>query len=367
MRLLILLVILGLTGCANPKQRVQLSNSAPLLSAEEIAAQLHIGMDMEQVESVIKRMYPVIHGASGGLITGAETEFARYDIGEESYINVRFTKLREPNSNVYRVQLTDLKVCRFADLKTPENAEIFPLLRLIHQAPSVDQVEFNPESLIRAVNGLFEAGGEKSVKALREYAKSSREWQDELQYGRDPNRALVVARLLFANNDYDYRPYWWRVEGPTAGGMLEKETWPMLPLALQDDVPFWIAEVPGAGGRALPASYFLEQYADKFVLRAGPLKPTGSPLSAAQALLDSPKWRQAFPEGGRDVYTRGLIRIQALHAASRAFPEIASDFREHALKLYARPGSDQVWNRYLDEARKMHLAWDEKAQSFLSR
>jgi hypothetical protein len=210
----------------------------------------------------------------------------------------------------------------------------------------------NGVELIRAVNALQPLGKERALKVLEEYLDLTRGggyWSDE-------EIVFWIIRLLFEPIQASDR-----IPSPAIAVFLDDRElpdamkWPLSPMALQDDVPFMLGRQIGMGGHPEHPSSHIDWARLHGVIRKQPLAPTADPLAAAEAILQSRRFK-ALDKPSRDQATRA-IRSQAL--------AMATDLVQP--KDGRKPVDDEQWNSRLKKAAEDRIQWDAKSEQFAKR
>jgi hypothetical protein len=348
-----------ISGCAStspPVPRIQ--RRTP--SAREIADHLQLWMDPDPARQIVQAMRPGTRPRDEGVEYGPPTE-VRYATGEDEFLVLRFNNIRDSNGPV-RNQLTDISITHFDDLKTAANAELFSYLKLIHRSPSAEGFQFNPLSLIRSVNGLWPLGKDKALQALRAYDQlcQSGDTHRQFRYDLDEQRIFLMARLLFVRSDHDPRMPVMGIGGTYLDDLRDNPHWPLFPLALEDDVPFFLVGGFNLGGVPESPTVHLDYCAAKCQLRLRPLAPTASPPLAAETLLNSKDWQALFirPEQYGQFETRNIIRQQAVRAVEYLLPEPPTDLDQDP------DAADRFWKQTVADLRRWPAEWNPADQRF---
>ena len=262
------------------------------------------------------------------------------------------------------MQLAEIAIRRFDDLQSRIPPELFPALRLIQRSPSPQGADFDPLPLIKAVNGLLPLGKEEALRALRTYVSLN----PPGDYDLDPKRTFLIARLLFVRNDGDPRMPVMGIGGTDLPDTHDSPDWPLFPLALAKDVPFFLPWGYSLGGAGQAPTDHLDYCAANCVLRSQPLTPPVSPLAAAQSLFDSKEWGRLrstgyglFTEPTTEnvrSHTQPRVRRQALRMLDNVLPGAANETKG------SLSNPDKHWRDYVEELRRFPVAWDANADEF---
>ena len=293
-----------LAGCAAKEHVVRSVELERGASAADIAAQLKLWMSPEEAKRIVEKMHPRRLPRDSG---------DRYETGPDEFLVLRFSMLRDPGEEP-RMQLAEIAIRRFDDLQSRIPPELFPALRLIQRSPSPQGADFDPLPLIKAVNGLLPLGKEEALRALRTYVSLN----PPGDYDLDPKRTFLIARLLFVRNDGDPRMPVMGIGGTDLPDTHDSPDWPLFPLALAKDVPFFLPWGYSLGGAGQAPTDHLDYCAANCVLRSQPLTPPVSPLAAAQSLFDSKEWGR-LRSTGYGLFTEPTTENVRSHTQPRVF------------------------------------------------
>jgi len=287
----------------------------------------------------------------GGGFSAEAVPMTYYDLYR---LDETFTLYVVWNGEDVRQGIRSTEVVSFGDLRSRVDPALYEAVAAIHRSPSAQRgLDFNPVSLIRAVNVLQALGKEKVLKALRAYVRLSGELPvtDCFKYQVDEYRVLPVARLLF-----DGPPF---VLGagdvaPPAG-----RDWPLFPIVLAQDVPFMLVSGYILGGKGQSAGEYLEQL--KGPLREDPLAPRVTALEAADALTESEAWKALHLGPGNEGRKKWQVRGQALGALGAVF---ARRPEETSNDCCVDPTEAQ-WRATVERAKSAGILWSPQLQEFI--
>ncbi len=189
-----------------------------------------------------------------------------------------------------------------------------PWVELVHESPSINGYEFDPARLLRVAEELRLLGRDGALEVLREYARLCR---TPALRGLDDQRILLVLRVLFdppAGEGFRALV----IGQPDLLASPSDPGWARFPIAVRRDVPFLVVQGYELGGEAEPAGVQIDWCADRGVFRATALAP-GTPIEAAQELLDSEAWGRLRPpdgSGGPGPGSREMVLAQATRASA---------------------------------------------------
>ena len=240
----------------------------------------------------------------------------------------------------------------FADVLDRIPKGRYPYLKLIHESPGFRGASFDPARLIRAVNGLHPLGKDGALEAMSAYLRLSRDPTVSYKYDLGGQRIFPVLRLLFVRKDGDpMAPVTDTQTGKLRPGKPRGGDWPLYPFALVDDIPFRVAVLSFRSGPSRNPAAYVEYARKRCVLRDRPLVPRGSPMSAADHLVSSARWRRMCPhaEQAEPILQQACTAIR---------------------HLFEPRGSSRIfmldWKESARAARALSARWDAKAQAFVS-
>lgn len=224
-------------------------------------------------------------------------------------------------------------------------------LALINRASGWPFANPNGVELIRAVNALQPLGKERALAVLEKYVSLTQDFD----YFSDQEIVFWIIRLLFEPMKVGDR-----IPSPMIAVFLddrelpEAMKWPLNPMAVHGDVPFMVGHRIGLGGVPEHPSSHIRWARLHGVIRDGPLVPTLNPLAAAEAILQSRRFK-ALEKYSREQGTRE-IRSQALAMVKGLVQPIDE---RHAV-------DDDQWRSRLKSAAEADLQWDTKREQFVT-
>ena len=230
-----------------------------------------------------------------------------------------------------------------AMLKIPGPPAIGETLQIINGVPSYDQNDFNPAKLVRAVNHLLPMGKEKAIRQLRAFLKIARDSTNETVRREenidtsDRTCVFLIVRLLFECAEpkgelpdiatVPFTPY---------PDEVWKKLWPLHPLYLEDDLPFFLVnggcmdEQPDRPERHV-------DWAEKHgKLRSKPLRPLDNPMAAANRLVTLPQTKLLY----KDQDFKDLLYRQAWNIIEDVDPRIPKPKPIPPVNTWDRPDWD---------------------------
>lgn len=285
-------------------------------------------------------------------------------MGNAVYLLLEFKDVADPQGNLGPDdKLSSVRVIRFDDLKPLVGEDLFPYIRLIHGSPSVKDDQFDPASLIRAVNGLWPLGKEKALRALQEYDRlaTDEDYKRQWEYDLEKLRVVFITRILFERQDGDARMPGYIAE-PNDQPLAPKE-WPLDPLVLRNDIPFCLTHGYYLAGFDASDTTALDFCQRRCGLRRQPLRPRTSPLVAAEAVFALPQWPALFKTTDEEKRIRTLLRSQAIRSLEHLLSPASTrpDFADQSTEEM-----DRTWEGYLKDQRLMNARWDDKTQQFVA-
>lgn len=210
----------------------------------------------------------------------------------------------------------------------------------------------NGVALIRAVNALQPLGKERVLKVLEEYVDLTR----REGYSFDDEIVFWIIRVLFEPIQPGDR-----IPSPAIAVFLDDRKlpdamkWPLNPMAVQGDVPFMLGRQIGMEGQPEQPSSHIRWAKLHGVIRDQPLAPTADPLAAAEAILQSRRFK-SLDKHSRDEATEA-IRSQALAMANGLVQP-----KDGHKRL-----DDEQWNSRLKKAAEDRIIWDAKSEQFVKQ
>jgi hypothetical protein len=221
-------------------------------------------------------------------------------------------------------------------------------IRLIAASPTLFGNNHDPIALTRAVNSLHALGKDEAIVALRRFAAQN----SSLAYD---SPILFIGRLLYDYADPEDR-FPWRQETKDRRAFSTMAYYANCIVAEEGDIPFRYQSIFYFGTRPesslAPAIDWAEKHGR---LRTTPLRPTDSPLAAADELLEQLQSKFTAKESSN----KRLLREQALRAVTPllTFP----DFDAAKLTLE----NDDDWQRLKEEIHRLGVRWSETRQCYV--
>ena len=223
-------------------------------------------------------------------------------------------------------------------------------IKAVAAAPDPLGWDFNPVSLIRAVNQLHSLGQRDALMALEQFDKT---YPNE-GYSCPHQSLELVMPLLFdrRNPDEKYpRPKNWF--NPSEGIVLDKDSWDYL-IIVEDGIPFHTVTISGTSGMPGNQSYLIEWARDHARLRESPIIP-GDLFQAAEKVMT--KLAEEAEEKESSDWTNRHIRMQVYHAVANSL-KLSED--DDALTPY----DDQRWQLLKEKCVELGIAWNIELQIF---
>ena len=257
-----------------------------------------------------------------------------------------------------------------AMLTIPGPPAINETLQIINGAPSYDQHDFNPAKLVRTVNHLMPMGKEKAIHELREFMKIARDASLERATRVDEdidtsNKTCVflIVRLLFEPEDpKDKLPDILTVPFVPAPAKADKYLWPLHPVYLQDDIPFFLVYGGAMGGQPDQPERHVDWAEEHGKIRSKPLRPLDNPVIAAGRLILLPQTKRLY-DGPNHYDFKSMIYKQAWNIIVDADPKIP--------KLLPVPPfntrDDRDWEARVKAATDFKIHWSESEQKYIMK
>jgi hypothetical protein len=367
-----LLLLVASSACGSPhscKDDPDESSSSDTTERREswkrLARNISLDWNRVQLESFVQeirrpRLRLPFQDGGGAFQVGRQptVHFDRYPLDESFDLEVVWV-------GENRNGLKSAEVLGILDFRSRINPELFHAVELLHRCPSALKMwDFDAVRVIRTVNALQKLGG-RSRSALKAYCDLCRasSVEEQLRYGLDEFRILPVVQLLYEGRNgmpnFRIGDGGLAVPGP--------DSWPLFPLALERDNPFFVVTGYSSAGAPASASEHLS-LGDS--LRSAPLSPAVDPIQAVEELTASPRWQAllnaADPDHPRTTRAGAeqllwLVRREALHALEPIYtpPE------EEPPAGCCKDPSEVQWRRIVDEVRALGIRWDPGLQDFI--
>ena len=251
-------------------------------------------------------------------------------------------------------------------LSIPGPPAISKTMQIINGTPSYDQGNFNPAKLVRAVNYLMPMGKEKAIRELRAFLKVARGWPgetlrcDENIDTSDKTCVFLIVRLLFECADPKERlPDIATVSFTPILKEEDRKYWPLYPVYLQNDVPFFMVDGGNLGGQADQPERHIDWAEKHGRIRTKPLRPIDNPMAAAERLVALPQTERLYAHR-IGVTFKSLLYRQAWNVLEDVNPRISragTTPRENCF-------DDSEWDARAKAASKLNIRWDEAAQRY---
>lgn len=233
-------------------------------------------------------------------------------------------------------------------LTIPAAPELSRELALINRACNWPFADPNGVDLIRAVNALQPLGKERALAVLENYLHLASSFQDG-------EIVFWIIRLLFEPIQLGDR-----IPSPMIAVILddrklpEARSWPLNPMAIHNDVPFMLGQQIGMSGVPEQPSSHIRWARLQGVVRDKPLAPAANPLAAAEAILESRRFK-ALDQFSHDEAIQAL-RSQALAMVKGLVPPLAENSK----------ADDAQWKSRLKAAADAGIHWDTKREQFVA-
>ncbi len=216
----------------------------------------------------------------------------------------------------------------------------------------------NPDgvALIRAVNALQKLPKDEALRVLEEFMSLT----NDFEYFDDQEVVFWIVRLLFEPIRLDERIptpmiYVFLLDDRDSADAL---LWPLNPIELVDEIPFMVGmQTNGSGMPEHPSSH-IEWARRHGVMRDAPLRPTSSPLAAADKLLNSQKFARLNMDDDMASLSTESIKSQAMAMVASSLQPLPERRRDRA-------EAQADWEERLKKAAKVGIKWDEAADRFV--
>jgi len=349
--------------------------------AEAVAKSL-VGLTHRQVYDSFRkknRLWDCNSSWSSRRDNGKIVGVARNQIGIGRYLILSYAGIKDPLGNIKdndrvtsaeTVSFSDRKMELFKQLPDP----IWDCVKLIHNSSRPGPEEFDPISVIRAVNGLRTKEKDVVVNALLAYRRAATDYsnQDRWIYDLDQEKIPVICHLLFAPSNGAPEMLAFPFHGYHADTDVARKTWPLFPLVVIEDIPFYLAQQGPRFGPPYDPRDLIEYCRCYCSLRRKPLVPGVSPIEAVDTIYTCKTWQHIFhgkdwreldegvSDGTRNKY---FIREQAFRCVHKYLPEETGpqfDFRLFPSDTFG----DNLWREYLSKLGQPCFVWNSVTQEF---
>lgn len=166
---------------------------------------------------------------------------------------------------------------------------------LLAQAAEMPLENYNPGSVIRAVNALHPLGKDSALARIESYLANR-------DTSKDAYGLFWVLRVLFEMPaNMDFPPV--RIGTPSIPPPAESERLPRFPVVLIRDVPFLVVHGYSLAGLPQPVEDHVAYFREHGILREYPLSPPDSMEGIQEAFLN--RWKEAY----EDQYATEVLTI----------------------------------------------------------
>jgi hypothetical protein len=251
-----------------------------------------------------------------------------------------------------------------AMLTIPGPPAIAETMQIINGAPSYVQNDFNPAKLVRAVNHLVPMGKEKAIRQLRAFLRIARDSTNEtVRYDEnidtsDRTCVFLIVRLLFECAEPTGKlPDIMTVPFVPSPADEDRKYWPLHPVFLQDDVPFFLVNGGMGGGMPDQPERHVD-WAKKYGrIRSRPLRPLDNPMLAAERLVALPQTKRLY----KDQDFKDLLYRQAWNIIEDVDPKIPKPKPIPPANIFDEPD----WDARMKAASRFEIHWNEAAQKYI--
>jgi hypothetical protein len=251
-------------------------------------------------------------------------------------------------------------------LTIPGPPAIGKTMQIINGAPSYDQDDFNPARLVRAVNHLMPMGKEKAIRELREFLKIARDSvyetirRDENIDTSDRTCVFLIVRLLFECAEPSGElPDIATVPFTPIPEDKDKRYWPLYPVHLQDDVPFFLVYGGGMGGQPDQPERHVDWAEKHGRIRTKQLRPIDNPMLAAARLAVLPQTERLCQDG--TDYCKDIPYRQAWNIIEDADPKLPKPRPIPSANI----GDEPDWDARVKAVATVNIHWSEAEQRYI--
>ncbi len=245
-------------------------------------------------------------------------------------------------------------------LKIPGPPAIPKTMQIINGAPAYEQNDFNPAKLVRAVNHLIPMGKEQAIRKLREYLKvasnsGTSERIEENIDASDKTCVYLIIRLLFESADPAKElPEIHTLPFLPLPHDHDKPLWPLHPIYLQDDLPFFLVYGGSMVGPTDRPENHVDWAEDHGTIRTKPLRPVDNPMLAAERLVALPQSERLYRDESEGANFHDLLYQQAWNIIEDADPKV------HQPNPIPPANSINAtdWNFRLKAAARLKIHWN---------
>ena len=253
-------------------------------------------------------------------------------------------------------------------LPIPGPPAINETMQIINGAPSYEQQGFNPAKLVRAVNHLMPMGKEKAIHELREFLKIARGSTTGRATRVDENIdtsnntcVFLIVRLLFEPLDPTKElPQIRTVPFSPAPAQQDKKFWPLHPVFLQDDVPFFLVIGGGMSGEPDQPNRHVDWAEKHGKIRSTPLRPLDNPMIAAGRLMSLAQTKRLYDGPYRHDF-KTMFYQQAWNIIVDANSEIPKPLTFRSANTRNHPD----WEERVKTASNLKIHWSEAEQKYI--
>jgi hypothetical protein len=289
-------------------------------------------------------------------------------VGEDSRFQVALSLGEKKGASITWKNTVPVLPQSVAMLTIPGPPVIGKTMQIINGAPSYDPNNFNPAKLVRAVNHLMPMGKEKAIRELREFLKIARDTvnetirRDENIDTSDKTCVFLIVRLLFeCAEPMGELPDIGTIPFTPIPEDKDKKYWPLYPVQLQDDIPFFLVYGGGFSGQPDQPERHVD-WAEKYGrIRRKPLHPINNPMSAAAHLAALPQTKRLYHDSP-DYYKNTPYR-QAWNIIEDADPKLPKPRPIPPANTW----DDPDWDANVKAAARLNIHWSEAEQRYIMK
>jgi hypothetical protein len=290
----------------------------------------------------------------------------RRSVGRDSHFQVALALGDKAGADVTWRNTTPVLPQSVAMLTIPGPPPIGKTMQIINGAPSYSQNDFNPAKLVRAVNHLMPMGKEKAIRELWEFLKVARDTVNEtVRHDEDIDTSdrtcvFLIVRLLFeCAEPKDALPAIATIPFTPTPEDKDRKLWPLYPVHLQDDVPFFMVWGGALGGCPDQPERHIDWAEKHGRIRRKPLRPIDNPMEAASRLMALPQTSRLYWDS--PPYYGVIPLRQAWNIIEDADPKLPKPRPVRRANTWDEPD----WDACIKGAAKLTIHWSEAEQGYI--
>jgi hypothetical protein len=252
-----------------------------------------------------------------------------------------------------------------AMLKFPGPPEIGKTMQIINGAPSYSQLNFNPAKLVRAVNHLTGMGKARAIGELHAFLKIACDSYDPRRIDEnidtsDKTCVFLIVHLLFEPAEPGEKlPEILAVPFDPFPDKKDRSVWPLFPVYLQDDIPFFLPCAGFSSGLPDRPEQHVEWAEKHGRIRSKPLRPLDDPMIAAGRLIALPQTRRLY----KDRNFKQILCQQAWNIVEDADPRLPKPKPIPPANTFEKVD----WDARLEASSRLNIRWNEAEQRYIMK